>query len=112
LHAWGLIAGWVVGMGWGIYLLYGIPNGSTGKGHFGGSALMLGKLSIGGWHPFAGSATQIYVGAIALLANLVVAVVVTAIVRAVRVPAAADETASGDYVTDEAAPKLAATGTR
>jgi SSS family solute:Na+ symporter len=51
LHVWGLIAGWVVGMGWGVYLLYTIPA-ATGKGHFGGSALATGKLSIFGWHPF------------------------------------------------------------
>jgi SSS family solute:Na+ symporter len=102
LHVWGLIAGWVVGMGWGVYLLYGIPNGSTGKGHFGGSALTLGKLSVFGWHPFAGSTTQIYIGVIALVANLVVAVVVTAVVRALRAPEGPDQTTSDDYQADAA----------
>jgi SSS family solute:Na+ symporter len=102
LHVWGLIAGWVVGMGWGVYLLYGIPNGSTGKGHFGGSALTLGKLSVFGWHPFAGSTTQIYIGVIALVANLVVAVVVTAVVRALRAPEGPDQTTSDDYQAETA----------
>ncbi len=99
LHAWGLIAGWVVGMGWGVYLLYTIPA-ATGKGHFGGSALALGKLSLFGWHPFGASTVQIYVGVVALIANLVVAVVATAIVRAFRVPETPDETSGSDYHAD------------
>ncbi len=108
LHAWGLIAGWVVGMGWGVYLLYTIPNGTTGKGHFGGSALALGKLSLFGWHPFGTSTVQIYVGAVALVANLVVAVVVTAILRAARAADGVDETTGADYHADAAdEPKLA-----
>jgi SSS family solute:Na+ symporter len=113
LHVWGLIAGWVVGMGWGVYLLYTIPA-ATGKGHFGGSALALGKLSILGWHPFPGSTVQIYVGVVALIANLVVALVVTVIARALRAPVGRDETSGPDYhadadqVPDE--PALAPTG--
>jgi SSS family solute:Na+ symporter len=99
LHAWGLIAGWVVGMAWGVYLLYTIPA-ATGKGHFGGSALALGKLSLFGWHPFPASTVQIYVGVLALIANLVVAVIVTAIVRAARAGEAEDATSGGDYHAD------------
>jgi SSS family solute:Na+ symporter len=104
LHVWGLIAGWVVGMGWGVYLLYTIPA-ATGKGHFGGSALALGKLSIFGWHPFGTSTVQIYVGAVALIANLVVAVVVTLIVRASGAGDRTDQTTDLDYRGD--APKEA-----
>jgi solute:Na+ symporter, SSS family len=107
LHAWALIAGWVVGMGWGIYLLYTIPA-ATGKGHFGGSALALGKLSLFGWHPFAGSLTQIYVGVVALIANLVVAVVVTLVLRALKTPETADETAGADYHAEEGDPEIQA----
>jgi SSS family solute:Na+ symporter len=113
LHAWGLVAGWIVGMGWGVYLLFIIPSPTTGTGHFGGSALALAKLSIFGWHPFGASTVQIYVGAVALIANLVVAVVVTAIVRAVKVPEGADETTGTDYHTDAPSTperELAATG--
>jgi len=100
LHVWGLVAGWVVGMGWGVYLLYTIPA-ATGKGHFGGSALASGKLSIFGWHPFGTSTVQVYVGAIALITNLLVAVVVTAIVRAVGARDQADQTVERDYEGDE-----------
>src|SRR5262249_2754038 len=48
-HVTGLIAGWVVGLGWSMYLLYLIPNPATNHAHFGGSALALGKLSLFGW---------------------------------------------------------------
>jgi solute:Na+ symporter, SSS family len=101
LHVWGLIAGWVVGMGWGLWLLYQIPNPASGKAHFGGSALTLNELSMLGWHPFAGSKVQIYVGMVALLANLVVAVVVTVIARQLRVFNGLDKTNPGDYHVDE-----------
>ncbi|HET6499959.1 MAG TPA: sodium:solute symporter [Amycolatopsis sp.] len=101
LHRWGLIAGWVIGMAWGLAMLYGIPNPKTGRAHFGGSALPLGNLSIFGWHPFGGSQLQIYPGFVALVANLVVAVVVTVIARAAKVPNGTDETVPGDYHADE-----------
>ncbi|WP_353648571.1 sodium:solute symporter [Nakamurella sp. A5-74] len=100
-HSWALVAGWVVGMGWGMLLLYGIGNKATGKQHFAGSALPLGKLSIFGWHPFGTSTTQIYVGIVALAANLVVAVIVTFVLRALKTPEGADETKGIDYHADD-----------
>lgn len=106
LHTWGLVAGWVVGMGWGLTLLYGIPNPASGKQHFGGSALALNKLSILGWQPFAGSPTQIYVGFVALIGNLVVAVLVTIVLRQLRVSNGTDETTTQDYLQDEGSPQL------
>ena len=81
LHSRALIAGWVVGMAWALYLLWTIPNPAIGKEHFGGSALTLSQLSIIGWHPFAGSTVQIYVGVVALVANLLVAALVTIALR-------------------------------
>ncbi|QUQ70112.1 solute:Na+ symporter, SSS family [Kutzneria sp. CA-103260] len=106
LHRWGLVAGWIVGMGWGLYLLYTIPNPANGHLHFGGSALALGNLSLFGWHPFAGSAVQIYVGAVALVANLVVAVVVTLIARQAKWFNGVDATNRDDYDADDGHPKL------
>ncbi|MGW4059041.1 monocarboxylate uptake permease MctP [Amycolatopsis sp. NPDC004747] len=100
-HRWGLIAGWIVGIGWGLIMLYGIPNPANGKQHFGGSALSLGNLSIFGWHPFAGSAVQIYVGFVALIGNLVVAAIVTVIARQMKVFNGTDDTEPEDYHTDE-----------
>jgi SSS family solute:Na+ symporter len=105
-HIWGLVAGWVVGMGWGLVMLYGIPNPATGKQHFGGSALALHKLSILGWHPFSGSPIQIYVGFVALLGNLLAAVLVTIVLRQMRVFNGTDETNPSDYYEDEGSPRL------
>jgi len=101
LHSWALVAGWVVGMGWGLILLYGIANPTNGKQHFGGSALTLDKLSVFGWHPFAGSQLQIYVGFVALIANLLVAVIVTLILRATKSRDGIDETSGADYHADD-----------
>ncbi|MGW5740279.1 monocarboxylate uptake permease MctP [Amycolatopsis sp. NPDC003861] len=100
-HRWGLIAGWIVGIGWGLIMLYGIPNPANGKLHFGGSALALGNMSIFGWHPFAGSQVQIYVGFVALIANLVVAAIVTVIARQLKVFNGTDDTNAEDYHADE-----------
>jgi len=101
LHSTALIIGWIVGMAWGLILLYGIPNPATGRAHFGGSALTLGKLNIFGWHPFAGSTIQIYVGIVALVANLLVALVVSWLLKAAKVREGVDETAGREYHADE-----------
>jgi solute:Na+ symporter, SSS family len=105
-HIWGLAAGWAVGLVWGLSMLYGIPNPAGGKRHFGGSALALNELSILGWHPFAGSPTQIYVGFIVLIGNLVVAALVTTVLRQMRVFNGTDETEEQDYHADEGSPAL------
>ncbi|WP_290055687.1 monocarboxylate uptake permease MctP [Amycolatopsis solani] len=99
-HRWGLIAGWVVGIGWGLIMLYGISV-PGGKQHFAASALPLGNLSIFGWHPFSGSQVQIYVGFVALIANLVVAAIVTVIARRMKVFNGTDDTNAEDYHADE-----------
>ena len=91
-------------MGYGLYLLYLIPNPAAGRAHFGGSALALDRLTLLGWHPFAGSQLQIYVGFVALLLNLVVAVVLTLVLRALKVPNGADETSPTDYHADAGDP--------
>ncbi|OLF15537.1 monocarboxylate uptake permease MctP [Actinophytocola xanthii] len=101
LHRWALLAGWLVGMTWGMVLLYGIPNPASGRAHFGGSALALDKLNLFGWQPFEGSTVQIYVGFVALLANLLVAVVGTLIVRRLNVSNGQDGTTDADYHVDE-----------
>src|SRR5690349_1947661 len=106
LHRWALVAGWVVGMGYGLYLLWLIPNPASGKAHFGGSALTLDKLTVFGWHPFAGSPVQIYVGFVALVVNLVVAVLVTLALRAGHVSEGDDVTHPADYHADEGSERL------
>jgi solute:Na+ symporter, SSS family len=101
LHRWALVAGWAVGLLWGMVLLYQIPNPATGRMHFGGSALALDKLNILGWQPFEGSTVQIYVGFVALVANLLVALVVTLVIRRMNVSNGTDETVGEDYHVDE-----------
>ncbi len=100
-HVHGLVAGWVVGMAWGMWMLYGISSADGKRPHFGGSALVLDKLSVFGWHPFSGSTLQIYVGVVAVVANLVVAVLVTLAARRLRVFNGTDETNADDYHVDE-----------
>ena len=105
-HLWGLAAGWAVGLAWGLSMLYSIPDPATGTGHFGATGLELARLSILGRHPFAGSPMQIYVGLVALLGNLVVAAVVTVVLRRMRVRNGTDETEARDYHADKAVPQL------
>ncbi|WP_210408022.1 monocarboxylate uptake permease MctP [Allokutzneria sp. NRRL B-24872] len=107
-HIWGLVTGWIAGMGYGFWLLYQIPNPAAGKAHFGGSALTLDKLTLFGWSPFEGSKVQIYVGFVALVVNLVVAVLVTFLARQLRKPNGVDETSPADYHADEGDPSLKA----
>jgi SSS family solute:Na+ symporter len=99
-HRWGLVAGWIVGIGWGLIMLYSVVNPTT-KRHFGGSSMPLGNLSILGWHPFSGSVVTVYPGFIALIANFVVAAVVTVIARQMKVFNGTDDTEPEDYHADE-----------
>jgi solute:Na+ symporter, SSS family len=105
-HRWGLLAGWATGQAWGLSMLYGIPNPTTGAAHFGSVALELGTLSILGWEPFAGSPVQIYPGFVALAGNLAVAVLVTVVLRQMRVFNGTDQTYPWDYHADEGSPRL------
>ncbi len=105
-HIYGLVAGWIGGMGYGMWLLYNIGNPAVGKSHFAGSALPLGNISIFGWHPFGGSTTQIYVGIVALTVNLLVAVIVTLIAKRAKVFNGTDQTDPSDYHVDEDNPRV------
>jgi SSS family solute:Na+ symporter len=106
-HLGGLFAGWAAGLAWGLSMLYKIPNSTTGARHFGGTALELGRLSLLGWYPFPGAQTQIYVGFVALLGNLITAALLTIVLRQMRVSNGTDETEAPDYHADEGSPRLA-----
>ena len=106
-HVWGLAAGWAVGLAWSLLLLDSIPDPTTGVGHFGGTGLELGRLSILDWHPFAGSPAQIYVGFIALLGNLAVAALVTVVARQMGVVNGTDDTEARDYRAEKSTPPQA-----
>ncbi|MEV4704991.1 monocarboxylate uptake permease MctP [Actinoplanes sp. NPDC049316] len=99
LHRWALIAGWAAGMAMGMWMLYNIPNAATGRKHFGGSAFLLSDLGFD-------SQKTIYVGFVAVAVNLLVAVVVTLILRAAKTPDGMDHTTPDDYFADEGDPRL------
>jgi SSS family solute:Na+ symporter len=93
-HRGGLIAGWVAGMATGLLLVYNIPklnpDGTVAREHFGGSSFALSKIGFD-------TKSAVYAGFLALLVNLIVAAVVTLILRAMRVAEGVDGTAETDY---------------
>lgn len=99
LHRGGLIAGWAAGMGMGLWMLYSIPNPATGRAHFGGSAFPLSNLGFD-------TPKTLYVGFLAVGVNLLIAVLVTLVLRALKTPAGFDGTEHDDYFADEGDPRL------
>ncbi|KAB1945507.1 sodium:solute symporter [Micromonospora sp. ALFpr18c] len=98
-HRGALIAGWVAGMGLGVWMLYQIPNAATKRAHFGGSAFPLEKFGFD-------TPKTIYVGIVAVLVNLAVAALATLALKAGRVPDGTDGTSRSDYFADEGDEKL------
>ena len=97
-HRAGLIAGWAVGMVWALVMLYQIPkvDPSTGdilKPHFGGSGYPLSHFGFD-------TDMAIWAGIPALLANVLVAVVLTLILRAAKVSDGVDATREPDYYAE------------
>jgi SSS family solute:Na+ symporter len=89
-HSIGLLVGWAAGLGVGLWMLYVTDNPLTGKEHFAGALFKWSKLGID-------SDSTIYTGLVALGVNLLVATVVSAVLRAVGVPAGRDTTVETDY---------------
>ncbi|SNT62281.1 solute:Na+ symporter, SSS family [Asanoa hainanensis] len=99
----GLATGWfdwralVAGIGTGLVtslvLLWDIqqvgPGGQVVKAHFGGSSMPVGDTG-----------STVYVGVVALAVNLLVATVLTLLLRLLRVPPGRDRTIPADYVAD------------
>jgi SSS family solute:Na+ symporter len=99
LHRGGLIAGWIAGMAIGLWMLYQIANPATGRKHFGGSAFPLSKFGFD-------TPKTIYVGFVAVAVNLLIAVIVTLVLRAMKTPDGFDGTEPDDYFADEGDPRL------
>ena len=91
-HKLGLIAGWTAGMVAGLWMLYTVPNPATHHAHFGGSAFNLSNIG--------GPNVTIYAGFVAVLVNLAVVFIATAIARAAKIPDGTDATAANDYPVD------------
>ena len=106
-HRGALVAGWAVGMLVGMWTLWTIPqvaygaNGATTvvKEHFGGSAFKLSELGLD-------TKLTIWAGIIAIVANLLVAIVVTFVLRAMNVEDGRDETTLRDYFADRGDPRV------
>jgi SSS family solute:Na+ symporter len=102
-HRGGLVAGWFAGMAAGIVMLYNIPrlapDGSVVREHFGGSSFALTKLGLD-------AQSSVYAGFLALLANLLVAAVVTLVLRAMKVDDGVDGTAETDYTAEREDPTV------
>ncbi|HEY9292411.1 MAG TPA: sodium:solute symporter [Microlunatus sp.] len=91
-HRWALLAGWAVGMVYGTVVAYGYCSACTVK-HFGSSLATM---------PLLGQAA--YIGFTAFLLNVIVTVIVTIILRALKVPNGRDITRKADYFVDADAP--------
>jgi solute:Na+ symporter, SSS family len=86
-HRWALLAGWAVGMIYGTLAAYHQHSAATA--HFGGSLATF---------PF--THTKVYIAASALVLNIVVAVVLTVVLRAAKVPDGTDDIIDEDFYSD------------
>jgi SSS family solute:Na+ symporter len=92
-HRWALLAGWLVGLVAGMWMLYDTPNPNTGQEHFGGAQYALSNFGFD-------TQTTVYTGVLALGLNLIVVVVGSLILRRLGVPAGRDATRPEDYEVD------------
>jgi SSS family solute:Na+ symporter len=84
-HRWALLTGWLAGMIYGTLAAYNVKNATTS--HWAGSSdIVFGHT--------------IYIGITALIINVVIAVVLTLILKAARVPEGTDETLPHQYTAD------------
>ena len=88
-HRWALLAGWAAAMIYGTIVAYQQPVPGTAGSHFGASTAVVPVL-----HQI------VYIAVTAFVINLVVSVVLTLVLRAVRAPAGNDETRPADYLAD------------
>ncbi|MFF4601563.1 monocarboxylate uptake permease MctP [Streptomyces sp. NPDC001339] len=86
-HRWALLAGWAAGMLYGTLAAYGVA--SPTQKHFGGSSAEIPGIGEIG-----------YIGLTAFVLNVVVTVVLTLVLKAVKAPDGIDETSPADYTAD------------
>ena len=98
-HRGALVAGLVSGLLVGLVMLYQIPNPTSGRAHFGGSAYKLSELGLD-------TKVTVYVGFLAVLVNLLVAVLGTLALRTAKVPDGEDVTRRSDYFADAGDPRV------
>jgi SSS family solute:Na+ symporter len=93
-HRWALLAGWAAAMVYGTVAAYRVVNPTT-HGHFGGSLAEVPGLGQMG-----------YIAMTAFVLNVVVVVVLSAVLNALKVPNGADATRPGDYHADAGDPRV------
>jgi len=94
-HRWALFAGWAAGIIYGTVAAYNVINPAT-KAHFGGSIAAI-----------PGTNMQVYIAVTAFAVNLIVAVVLTVVFRAMKLADGKDITRGSDYGANENDPKVA-----
>ncbi|WP_432973392.1 monocarboxylate uptake permease MctP [Dactylosporangium sp. CA-233914] len=99
-HRGALVAGWVAGMGLGLWMLYQVVNPAT-KRHFAGSAFPLSEWGLD-------TKKTIYVGFVAVIVNLLVAAILTLVLRAASVRDGGDDTRREDYFAEAGDPRVPA----
>jgi SSS family solute:Na+ symporter len=104
MHRGALVAGWVAGMVVGLWMLYEIPKidpatKAVVKEHFGGSSFALSKLGLD-------TKLTIYPGIVSLIVNLLVVVIITLVLRAMKVADGVDGTAETDYTAEREDPTV------
>jgi SSS family solute:Na+ symporter len=97
-HRTALMAGWAVGMIYGTWTAWNNPKIGEPGSHFGSPLDPF--LSVPWSETFLPFETAVYIGLTAFLLNLVVTIVLTAILRAIRVPSGVDQTKPADYHAD------------
>jgi solute:Na+ symporter, SSS family len=88
-HRWALLAGWLAGMIFGTIAAYKVASPTAS--HWAGST----DLEFG---------HTVYIGLSAIILNIAIAVILTLIFKATRVPEGADETLPHQYTADPAEP--------
>ena len=88
-NRWALLIGWAVAMVWGTIEAYRLPSPGKPGTHFGASADTL---------PLIGH--TVYIGLTGLVMNLIIAVLLTWLFNALKVPVGTDETQPHQFVAD------------
>ncbi|MEU1779888.1 monocarboxylate uptake permease MctP [Streptomyces abikoensis] len=93
-HRWALLAGWAVGMTYGTWRAYATPSAT--QDHFGNTNLI----------PLIGE--KGYIGLTAFVLNVIVVIVATFALRALKAPDGVDLTRPSDYTADAGDPGVRA----
>jgi solute:Na+ symporter, SSS family len=100
-HGTALLFGWAAGLIVGLWMLYVTDNPLAGKEHFAGAIFQLSKFGLD-------TTNTIYTGLVALIVNLVVAAIVSAVMRSMGTPYGEDVTVETDYHVEAGDPGVTA----